>query len=258
MKLRAWWAIARGTILESVRRKDLWVVAILGGLIVGGAGIMGLFGIDGLQVFAKDLTATVLGLFSAILAIMTTSRQIPEEIKNRTLYPMLARPISRFDFLMGKYIGSVIATWVGFLALSALAAVALLIFRVQFDALLAQYVVAKMMGLALLCAISLCLSCYMTPQATATLSLVVAFGVAPISRALVIGFAGMSPVGQMIAKFFNAALPQLTLFDLGARAANLGWKPVPAWAMFALLGYGLAYGAMMLALGWFRFNRRSV
>ena len=40
MRTRVWKALAKGVVLESVRRKDLWVVGILGGLIVCAAGAM--------------------------------------------------------------------------------------------------------------------------------------------------------------------------------------------------------------------------
>src|SRR4051812_2042458 len=122
-RLRAWKAIARGVLLESLRRKDLWVIAILGFIIILASGALGFFGVAGLEVFAKDLAVTVLGLFSTIVAVLTSSRLLPDEIRNRTLYPLLARPISRMDLLVGKLLGAVVATWIGFLCLSALTGV---------------------------------------------------------------------------------------------------------------------------------------
>ena len=52
MNPRAWVTLARGVLLESVRRKDLWVVAILGFLIMASAGALGFFGMRGLETFA--------------------------------------------------------------------------------------------------------------------------------------------------------------------------------------------------------------
>jgi ABC-type transport system involved in multi-copper enzyme maturation permease subunit len=119
-------------VLESVRRKDLWVVAILGFLIVSAAGALGFFGIEGLEIFAKDLAVTVLGMFSTIVAVLTSSRMLPDEIRQRTLYPLLARPISRFDLLIGKLLGSILVSWIAFLMLAGLTAAALVSFGVGF------------------------------------------------------------------------------------------------------------------------------
>jgi hypothetical protein len=139
MKFTAYKPLARSVLLESLRRKDLWVVAILGFLIILCAGTLGFFGFDGLEVFAKDLAVTVLGLFSTIIAILTSCRLIPEEIKNRTLYPLLARPITRFDLLIGKLIGAVIVTWISFLLLCGLTAIALTVFHVHPSAVFAPF-----------------------------------------------------------------------------------------------------------------------
>ena len=87
MKFRVYKALARGVVLESLRRKDLWVVAILGFLILLASGALGFFGVEGLQSFAKDLAASVLSLFSAVVAVLTSCRLLPEEIKQRTVRP---------------------------------------------------------------------------------------------------------------------------------------------------------------------------
>ena len=258
MKLRIWAALARGVILESLRRKDLWVVAILGFIIIVSAGALGFFGITGLEVFAKDLAFTVLGLFSTIIAVMTASRMLPDEIKNRTLYPLLARPISRFDLLLGKLLGAIAVTWAAFLLLAALTAVALAMFHVRFEWIMAQYLVVKMLGLTVLCAVSLALSTLMTPSAAATMSFVLALGSATVVRALVLAYATSSAPMQIVFKVVNFSVPQYQLFDLGSRAANIGWPAVPLWVVAFLFAYAVLYSAAMLLLGWAKFRRQAV
>ncbi len=258
MKLRAWRALARGVVLESIRRKDLWVVAILGFLTIAAAGALGFFGFSGLEAFAKDLAVTVLGLFSAIVSVLVSSRMVPEEIRQRTLYPLLARPISRFDLLFGKYLGAVAVSWLGFLMLAVTTAVALTMFHIDFELIMLQYLVVKMMGLAVLCAVSLAASAYMTPAAAATFSLLMAFGSGILVRALTMaGQQGGSEL-KVSMKVLNAFVPQLGLFDLGARVANSGWAPVAAWVVGVLAAYALIYSGAMLAFGWLRFRRQAV
>lgn len=257
MKFRVWFSLARGVVLESVRRKDMWVVAILGMIIMCASGALGFFGFEGLEAFAKDLAVTVLGLFSTILAVITACRQVPDELRNRTLYPLLARPISRFDLLAGKLLGAIAVSWIAFLLLVALTGVALAVFGVQFEAIVLQYIVGKMLGLAVLCSVTLTLSIWMTPQAAATLSFVLAFGSSMIVRALVLA-AASSPTLVPVFKFVNWIVPQYGLFDLGSRVANTGWSLVPLWAMAALAGYALVYGGAMLSLGYARFRSRPL
>jgi ABC-type transport system involved in multi-copper enzyme maturation permease subunit len=258
MRFRVYKALARGVVLESIRRKDLWVIAILGFVIMLAAGLLGFFGTNGLEAFVKDLAVTVLGLFSTIVAVLTASRMLPEEIKQRTLYPLLARPISRLDLLLGKLFGAILVTWISFLMLAALTGLALATFHVGFETLMLQYLIAKMLGLALLCAVTMTLSIYMTPSGAATMSFVFAFGSSMIVRALVMGYEGSPPAMQGFFKLLNAALPQYGLFDLGGRAANSGWAPVPLWVFGALLAYLAVYGSAMVSVSWMKFRKQAI
>jgi ABC-type transport system involved in multi-copper enzyme maturation permease subunit len=257
-KLRIWRALARGVLLESLRRKDLWVVAILGFLIICAAGALGFFGINGLEAFVKDLSVTVLGLFSTIMAVLTSCRLIPEEVKQRTLYPLLSRPISRFDLLFGKWLGAVVVTWIAFLILSLLTAGALVSFHVGFESIMLQYLLAKMMGLAVVCSVSLAMGTFMTPQAAATLSFILAFGSSMIVRGLLMAYDASNPAMAWIFKGINAILPQYSLFDLGGRVANKGWAPVPIWVLGFLFGYMAIYCLGMLGLSWSKFRRQAI
>jgi len=258
MKFRIWWVLARGVVLESLRRKDLWVVAILGFLIISAAGALGFFGISGLEAFAKDLAFTVLGMFSTVVAILTASRMLPEEIKQRTLYPLLARPISRFDLLMGKLLGSVLVTWMAFWILGALTALALAMFHIRFEILMLQYAVVKMMGLVVICSISLALSAYMTPSAAATIGFILAFGSTLIVRSLVLAYQSSSPAMQVVFKILNWMVPQYHLFDLGGRASNIGWSAVPLWVMGFLALYATVYSTAMVAISWSKFRKQAI
>lgn len=257
-KINIWKALARGVLLDAVRRKDLWVVAILGFLIMACAGMLGFFGLNGLEIFAKDLAVTVLGVFSTIVAILISSRGIPEELKNRTLYPLLARPITRFDLLFGKFIGATVATWISFLVLAVLTGAALMVFKVHFEPIALQYLLLKMMGLAMLCAVSQTLSCYMTPQAAATMSFILALGGSMLSRAFVMGYASAAAPLQIGFKFLNALLPQYSLFDIGSRVSNQHWSPVPLWVVGALAAYMVIYSGGMLTLGWMKFRKQAI
>lgn len=257
-KAQIWKALARGVVLETIRRKDLWVVAILGFIIILSAGALGFFGMQGLESFAKDLATTVLGGMSTILAIVSTSRLMPDEIKNRTLYPLIARPISRFDLLLGKLIGAILVSWIAFGILSALTWVALMIFRVPFETIMAQYILAKMMGLVVVCSVTLLFSLIMTPSAATTMSFIIVLGSGMITKALVMAYDGGQTAMAPLFQFINAIVPQISLFDFGSRAANTNWGPVPLWVMGSLALYMVLYSVAMLYLSWAKFKNQAV
>lgn len=258
MKIGAQWLLAKAVVVESVRRKDLWVLAIVGSLFILSAQTIGLLGAKGIEVFLKDLTVTVLGLFSTVIAVLTSVRLIPEELKQKTLYPLLSRPITRLDFVLGKWLGAVLVSWIGFLALCACAALALASFGVHFEPIVYQYILLKMFGLALLCAITLTFSLYMTPQAAATFAFILAFGGSMISRTMTLVFPTASPAGKIGLQASNLILPQYSLFDIGSRVANLDWPPVGPWVVGFLAAYCFVYSGLFLYGAWFKFSRRAL
>jgi ABC-type transport system involved in multi-copper enzyme maturation permease subunit len=258
MKFRIYWSLAKGVLLESIRRKDLWVIAILGFLVLAGSSALGFFGVAGLEIFIKDLAVTVLGLFSTIIAVVTSTRVLPEEIKNRTLYPLLARPISRFDLVIGKFLGAVLVTWTGFFMLALTTGLAMLIFKIQFEPIMLQYLLGKMMGLALVCAIGLGLSVYMTPPAATTMGFVLTMGASSISRAMVLAYTAAPAFVQWLFKGINLLLPQVHLFDFGSRTVYYNWSPVPLWAIGTLFAYLVVYGGVMLLLAHAKLRRQTL
>jgi hypothetical protein len=139
-----------------------------------------------------------------------------------------------------------------------LTAIALWSFGVGFEPIMIQYIVAKMMGLVVLCSLGLALSAYLTPAAAATVGFILAFGSSLIVRALVMAYETSSPAFQWLFKLINAGLPQFGLFDLGPRVANIGWGMAPLWVMGALAAYMAIYSGAMLMLGWVRFQRQAV
>lgn len=252
------WAIARTVVLESLRRKDLWVVAILGFLIILASSALGFFGFDGLEIFAKDLAVTVVSLFSTIIAVLTSFRLVPDEIKNRTLYPLLARPISRFQLLLGKLMGAVLVTWISFGILCVLTSIALQMFHVGFSPVMLQFAIAKMFGLTIVCALSMTLSIYLTSNAAATMSFVLVLGTPMLVRGLTMSAPNASAATKFLDAVLNGILPQVHLFDFGGRVVYPGWNPAPLWVMGFLLTYAVTYSLAMLTLSWAKFRKQAI
>src|SRR5689334_4318119 len=129
-RVRIWLALAYASVLESIRRKDLYVAGILSLLMIITASTMGTFGVQGLEVFLTDAALTVVNLVSMLLAILFAARQLPEEISRRTVYPLLARPISRGDLIIGKWLGAFLLSALALILFCCVAVGALLFYHI--------------------------------------------------------------------------------------------------------------------------------
>jgi len=109
--------IGRNTLTEAVRQKVLNVLLIFSLVLVGssvtvsqlatpGLDSAGLF--DAQIKFVKDFGCGAIGLFGFFIALLSTAQLIPQELHNRTIYTILAKPVRRSEFLLGKFFGIVL------------------------------------------------------------------------------------------------------------------------------------------------------
>lgn len=256
-KLVIWFSLAQAAILEAIRRKDLYVALILSLLMIGAAATVGTFGVNGLEMFLKDVTLTVINLLSTLLAILFAARQIPEEVSRRTVYPLLARPISRGDLIIGKFLGAFALSVLGLFLFAAIGAGALWCYHLPLGAIFYQFLLLRIFALGLVCALTMALSLVMTPGATVTVSILIAVGSATFSQAVQLLDPTASPIGRYVLRGSYFVLPHLDLFDL-SRKVSYGWKPVAPWAVGALFAYAVLYTVLFLGFGTWRFRRQAL
>jgi ABC-type transport system involved in multi-copper enzyme maturation permease subunit len=110
--------IGRNTLVEAVRQKVLNVLLIFGLVVIGGSvltsqlvapGLDTAGGIFDAQIkFVKDFGCGAIDIFGFWIAVLSTALLIPQELHNRTLYTILAKPVRRSEFLLGKFLGVVL------------------------------------------------------------------------------------------------------------------------------------------------------
>lgn len=256
-KYTIWTALAGASILESIRRKDIYVSLILSLLMIAAAATVGTFGVGGLEIFLKDAALTVVHLVSTLLAVLFAARQVQEEVAHRTVYPLLARPISRADLIIGKFLGAWALSTLSLLLFAGIALGTLWYHGLGVGVIFWQYLLVRVFGLALVCALTLTLSLFITSGATITVALLLAVGGATFAQAVLLldGTAGRAAQALLRASYY--VLPHLDLFDLGRKVAY-GWKPVAPWVIWALFVYAALYSALLLAIGAWRFKRQAL
>src|SRR5664279_6491150 len=105
-------ALAGVVIKELYRRKDFYVLFVLTALLTVAAGAVNFFHDDQIIGYVKDICLLLIWVSALVIAIVTTARQIPAEREARTLFPLLAKPVSRGQFVAGKFLVCWLATGV--------------------------------------------------------------------------------------------------------------------------------------------------
>ena len=92
-------------IKEMYRRKDFYVLFVLTGLLTLATGSATFFDDDKITGYMKELCLLLIWVSSLVIVITTAARQIPAERESRTLFPLLAKPVSRGQVIAGKFLG---------------------------------------------------------------------------------------------------------------------------------------------------------
>jgi len=98
-------AVAGNTFLEAVRQKVFAVLLLFGLVLVGGSNYFTEFSFQEQFKFLKDLGYASMGLTGLLIGLLGAAQLFPGEIERRTILTALCRPLRRWEFIWGKYLG---------------------------------------------------------------------------------------------------------------------------------------------------------
>lgn len=252
-------AIAGVVIKELCRRKDFYVLFVLTALITLVMGSVNVFNEGSVVRYLKEICLFLIWISSLVIAITTTARQIPAERENRTLFPLLAKPVTRDQVLIGKFLGCWLAC-----------GLALAVFYLYFGIVAgakehvwpvlsyAQAAVLHWFMLGIVCAMSLAGSIvFAAPSSNNTITFVVCIGILLLGRRLNVVALGLAEPMQTIVYGIYFAMPHLELFDVRDLLVH-NWGTIP-WHIWAgALGYAAVYTAFFLGIACVAFRRKAI
>ena len=113
-------AITRNTLTELVRLKVFYFLLIFALLLIGNSIFMARLTFQQEFQMLKDVALGAMSIFTSLLAIVATARLLPQDIEDRTLYTILAKPVPRFEYLAGKLAGMLLLLAISILVMSAM------------------------------------------------------------------------------------------------------------------------------------------
>src|SRR6266550_2918500 len=112
-------AITSNTLTELTRLKVFHVLLVFGLLLIGSSIFMAQFTFQQEFQILKDISLGAMSIFTSLLAIIATARLIPQDIEDRTVYTILAKPVPRFEYLLGKIGGVLLLLAISIVVMSA-------------------------------------------------------------------------------------------------------------------------------------------
>ncbi len=252
-------ALAGLVIKELYRRKDFYVLFVLTAIITLVMGSLNFFNDDKLVLYLKDIALLLIWISALAIAVGATARQLPSERENRTIYPLLAKPVTRGHVILGKFLGCWFAT-----------GLTLVVFYLFFGVVsgsrdhhfpVPQYGQALLMHwfmLAIVIAMVLLGSLlFSAPSANATISISVIVGILLLGRHLSTAAMQQAEPLRTILYSFYYLIPHLEWYDL--RDFVIYEPSLVPWTDCLLAAlYAAVYTALLLLASWLLFRRKPL
>lgn len=98
-------SVAFNTFREAVRDRVLYNLVVFALLLVASSFLFGQISVGIERLILVNLGMAAISVFGIMIAIFIGIGLVSKEMEKRTLYSILARPLSRWEFILGKYFG---------------------------------------------------------------------------------------------------------------------------------------------------------
>lgn len=112
-------AIASNTLLELVRLKVFYFLIIFAFFVIGISFFTSRLSFMEQSQALKSVGLGAMSIFTWMLAVLATAMLLPKDIEDRTLYTILAKPVPRFEYLLGKFAGVMALLFIALSLMSA-------------------------------------------------------------------------------------------------------------------------------------------
>lgn len=248
--------VARMVWLEILRRKELYVLGVMLAALLCMLLSVNVFGLGTAARYVLDLGLLAAWIFSLILTVAVSCRQLPDEERRGTIFPLLAKPLTRLEMICGKWLGAWSSAACAGAVFYLLVAAVVRGFGGAFDwGTLLQGWVVLAAGLMAISAMGIAFSTRLTYGAAASMSytvLAASFFLLPRIPQMVLRGGGAN--GTVLSAIY-CLCPHFELFDMRLRIVHR-WGTVPGVSFLLLLAYGSVLTALFLGAAWLAYRRK--
>ncbi|MEO1181713.1 MAG: ABC transporter permease subunit [Cyanobacteria bacterium J06636_28] len=258
MSLSRVWVIASNVFKEVIRDRVLYLIVLYAVLLFAVSGLLPEVAAGAQDKITLDLGLAGIHLLGLIVTVFVGTSLINKEIEKRTVLVLIAKPVSRLEFIIGKHLGLSAVLAVLMVLLTAIYLAVLAINQIAFAwASLLLAVLFTFVEMALLTAAAMLFGAF-TSSLLATLLTIAVYLMGHLSQDIVALGQLTENIGlQRITNGLYLILPDLERLNLRNEAVY-GLALLPSVPDLALnLAYGLFYIGLLLTLSVVIFARRQ-
>jgi ABC-type transport system involved in multi-copper enzyme maturation permease subunit len=167
------WAVASNTFKETIRNRVLVNILLFAVALILLSLVVGEWSLGNQAKVIKDFGLAAMSLFGLLIAIFIGIRLMVQEVEQRTVYLILSKPIRRWEFVLGKYLGLSCTLALNVLLMSVTLWAVVLVQEGRIDFGLAPAILLIYMEIGLIVAFALLFSTFTSPTLSALFTLVI-------------------------------------------------------------------------------------
>ena len=273
--LRGSWTIAIYTWREGMRKKTLIGFLILSVLVIFGSSFMTAFlaqtqigdAKSDIEVkLIKDICVSAISIFGVLITIFISASVVPNEVENKVIYTILSKPVRRFQYLLGKFVGVQLIVIINLALMGGLFFIALYLKQNILPTLLLWSILLTYFEFLVISAFTFAVSCAATSAVLPTIAGLFIFITGNLTEYLKDVWVRSGQTGQwfdemigQIAYGLYHVLPNLQRFSLKTQILYLQPNDPPRDSMIPnVIAYGLVYALAGYIMAYWIFRRKEL
>jgi len=250
------YSIIKYTVTQNIRNRVYYILVIFAVVLIFVTALFSVLGGEQPTRIILDFGLTSIEFFALLLVIFSGVSLILEEIESKTIYLVLIRPIPKWYYVIGRYLGLLLSVYLSMILMYGMLILILFYKGWAWDINYVYAVLSSFLKIAIVGSLAVFFSLFSTSSMA---SLVFTFSIWILGHfspeiMFLIKRINLLP-GKIVMKVLYYIIPNLQYFNwrdyIGANVQPANWIPL------ALI-YGIAYCAVFLCLSIMLFNRKEV
>ncbi|MBR8839302.1 MAG: ABC transporter permease subunit [Stigonema ocellatum SAG 48.90 = DSM 106950] len=250
--------IATNVFREVMRDRILYIIGFYGLILAAAIRLLPEFAAATEGKMFLDFGLAAMSAIGLIVAVFVGTGLVNKEIEKRTVLVLIAKPVGRSEFILGKYLGLLAVLAVFIAAMTAIYVAFLQFGNIAYST--ASILIAAIflfLELSLMTAVAITLGVFTSSLLATALTFAVYLMGNITQDILQLGRLGHNPGIERLTQALYLILPDLSRLDLKNNAVY-GIHALPdSTALITNAGYGLLYSAVLLAIAIFIFSQRE-
>jgi ABC-type transport system involved in multi-copper enzyme maturation permease subunit len=248
-------AIAGITFKEAKRDRVLYLLFFFAALGIVASRVLAILTVGDRVKIIKDVGLGSISIFGILMAILIGTGLVYKEIDKKTIFTILAKPLHRAEFILGKFLGLVLTLFVMTAAMTLIFLAIIYAHTLKIEGGLLVAVAYIFIELVLITAVAVLFSSFSTPILSSLFALAFTL-IGHLSWGLDLIIKKMEPgAGRTLVRGLYLVLPDLENFNFKTEVVH-GLAIPPAIYLTSFL-YGVCYTALILGLAVLVFRRRD-